>query len=75
MRHIMKTDEIKSQPPVLLTRRQAAALLGCDYGTLATWKYTKRYDLPCIKVGKSAMYKYSDVIEFLERNTTRQIEE
>ena len=71
----MKTDEIKSQPPVLLTRRQAAALLGCDYGTLATWKYTKRYDLPCIKVGKSAMYKYSDVIEFLERNTTRQIEE
>ena len=71
----MKTEEIKNQAPVLLTIRQAAALLGCDYGTLATWKYTKRYDLPCIKVGKSAMYKYTDVIEFLERNTYKKEEE
>ncbi len=53
----------------LLTRKEAAKLLGCNEGTLATWKYNKRYDLPCIKIGKNVRYKYSDIMEFIERNT------
>ena len=69
----MKTEEIKNQAPVLLTRRQAAALLGCDYGTLATWKYTKRYDLPCIKDGILAKlsYNYDIAVTCTPENNTK----
>ena len=53
----------------LLTRKQAAELLHCKESTLATWKSTKRYSLPYIKIGKNIRYKLSDIITFIEKNT------
>lgn len=52
----------------LLTRKQAAELLQCKESTLAIWKSTKRYPLPCVKIGKSVRYKLSDVLAFIEQN-------
>ncbi len=53
----------------LLTRKQAAELLNCKENTLAIWKCTKRYSLPCIKIGKNVRYKLSDLLAFIEKNT------
>ena len=46
-------------------------ILQCKETTLAIWKSTKRYTLPCIKIGKNVRYKLSDVLAFIERNTQR----
>lgn len=53
----------------LLTRNEAAQLLGIKTQTLAKWASVKRYDLPYIKVGKSVRYKRSDIAAYLERHT------
>ncbi len=53
---------------LMLDRREAAAFLSITIGTLATWKYAKRYSLPYIKVGRHVRYRASDLINFLESN-------
>lgn len=53
----------------LLTRQQAADILGCKASTLAIWKCTKRYPLPYVKIGKNVRYKLSDLIKFIQNNT------
>ena len=50
----------------LLTTREVAKLLKIAYSTLLTWRCTKRYPLKYIKVGRRVLYRYSDVIAFLE---------
>jgi predicted DNA-binding transcriptional regulator AlpA len=52
----------------LLTRKQAAEFLQCKESTLAIWKSTKRYPLPCIKIGKNVRYRLSDIVAFIENN-------
>lgn len=52
----------------LLTRRQAAAYLGVTEHTLAVWKCTKRYDLPCVKIGRLVKYRKSDLDAFIQNN-------
>jgi predicted DNA-binding transcriptional regulator AlpA len=52
----------------LLTRKQAAEFLQCKESTLAIWKSTKRYPLPCIKIGKNVRYRRSDILAFIENN-------
>lgn len=52
----------------LLTHKQAAELLGCNVNTLSIWKSTKRYSLPCIKIGKRVRYRLSDILAFIEQN-------
>ena len=52
----------------LLTRKQAAEMLQCKESTLAIWKCTKRYSLPCIKIGKNVRYRLSDILAFIEKN-------
>ena len=51
----------------LLSRKEAAEMLGVKDTTLATWHTTNRYPLPVIKVGKLAKYRISDINRFLER--------
>lgn len=53
----------------LLTRPQAAALLGVSESTLATWASTRRVDIPYIRVGRCARYRMEDIQAFIAANT------
>jgi len=55
----------------LLTRRQAADFLGVKPQTLAVWHSVGRYDLPTVKVGRSARYRIADLETFCEQRTRR----
>lgn len=55
---------------ILMSRKEAAAYLGITSHTLAVWKCAKRYDLPCIKIGRLAKYRKEDLDEFMQRRTT-----
>lgn len=66
----MITKQIK-ELLTLISRQEAADFLGCKPSTLALWKCTKRYSLPCVKVGKSVKYRISDLLNFIEKNTQR----
>ena len=59
----------------LLTRKEAADFLGCKEITLATWKSANRYNLPVVKVGRLAKYRYSDLLQFIERRTVNRLDE
>lgn len=50
----------------LLSREKAAEYLGLQPQTLAVWASTGRYDLPYIRVGRSARYRQSDLDAWLE---------
>lgn len=52
----------------LLSRKEAAAYLGIAEQTLAIWKCTNRYDLPCAKIGRLVRYRKSDLDAFIARN-------
>lgn len=56
-------------PNRLLNRKEAADFLGVKEITLAIWKSTKRHNLPVVKVGRLAKYRYGDLLEFVERQT------
>lgn len=53
----------------LLTRREAASLLGIAEQTLAAWKTRCSYSLPVIKIGRMVRYRRSDLEAFLKQNT------
>jgi excisionase family DNA binding protein len=54
----------------LLTREQAAELLGVKPQTLAVWATTHRYALPFIKIGRNKVrYRLSDLERWLVANT------
>ncbi len=53
----------------LLSRKEAAAYLGVKEVTLAIWKSTQRYNIPTVKVGRLVKYRFSDLLEFVERRT------
>jgi len=65
MNHVATSPQ-RSQ---LLTRAEAAEFLGMRPQTLAVWALTGRYNLPCIKVGRSVRYRLSDLEAFLDRRT------
>lgn len=52
----------------LLSRYEAAHFLGIKPQTLAVWKSNKRYNLPCIKVGRSVRYRKEDLEAFIAAN-------
>ena len=54
----------------LLTRREAAEILGIRPQTLATWACTDRYALPTIRVGRSVRYRAADLEGWLKSRTT-----
>jgi excisionase family DNA binding protein len=52
----------------LLSRKEAAAYLGVTLGTLETWAWDKRYDLPITKIGKKmCKYRLSVLNKFIEK--------
>lgn len=53
----------------LLSRTEAAELLGVKVDTLAAWKSTQRYHIPVVKVGRLVRYRYSDLLDFIDRRT------
>lgn len=59
-------------PNRLLSRKEAAEFLGVTEMTLAIWKSTKRYPIPCVKVGRLAKYRYGDLLEFVESRTVNR---
>lgn len=62
----MEKQNIRSK---LISRKEAADLLGTTEGTLAVWACNKRYNLPMVKVGRLVKYKLSDLEAFIERRT------
>lgn len=59
-------------PNRLLNRKEAADFLGVKEVTLAIWKSTKRHNLPVVKVGRLAKYRYGDLLEFVDRQTVNK---
>ena len=53
----------------LLTRTEAAELLGVTVGTLAVWHCTGRYKIPVVKVGRSCRYRLADLEAWIESRT------
>lgn len=45
----------------LLTRKEAAEYIGVSPETLAVWKCTGRYSLPCVMIGRLPRYRKSDL--------------
>ncbi len=60
-------NEGKGSP--LLSRRDAARYLGVTEETMAVWKCTGRYLLPCVKIGRLAKYLKSDLDAFIAART------
>lgn len=60
------------RPNDLLSRREAAAYLGISAETLAVWQSTRRYNLPCVKVGRLARYRKADLDAFIQSRTTHK---
>jgi excisionase family DNA binding protein len=55
----------------LLTRKEAAAMLGISPDTLAYWKCKKKNHLPIVRVGSLAQYKISDLHRFVKERVER----
>ena len=53
----------------LLSRKEAAAYLGVECGTLEVWACTDRYELPYVKIGRLAKYRLSDLDDFIASRT------
>jgi excisionase family DNA binding protein len=53
----------------LLTRNEAALILGIQPQTLTVWHSTGRYALPVVKVGRSVRYRRSDLEKWLAERT------
>jgi len=56
---------------VLLNTRKAARFLGRRPGTLTVWRSTRAVEIPYVKMGRSVMYRLSDLEAFVERQTVR----
>jgi len=52
----------------LITREEAAEILGLKPQTLAKWACLKRGDLKMVKLGRSVRYRLKDLEEFIEEN-------
>jgi excisionase family DNA binding protein len=61
--------------PKLLTRKEAAEVLGVRPETLAVWHCTGRYKLPVVKVGRSCRYRLADLEAWLAARTVGAVAE
>lgn len=55
--------------PDLVNPKRTAALLGCTEKTLANKRVNGDFDLPFLKIGSRVMYRRSDLINFISRNS------
>lgn len=49
-----------------LSATQAANLIGVSSTTLASWRCTKKEQIPYYKIGKTVFYKAQDVMDWIE---------
>lgn len=61
----MSTATLRDSP--LLDETDAAGLLGVKPSTLTTWRSTRRYSLPYVRVGRLIRYRRADLDAWLER--------
>lgn len=52
----------------LLSTTEVAKMLGIKKPTLALWRL-KKTNLPFVRIGGKTMYRESDIIAFLKKNT------
>ena len=57
-----------SDPNRLLSRKEAADMLGMQPSTLAAWATLRKGDLPFLKIGARAKYRLADVQRFIDRS-------
>lgn len=57
---------IQTHTETLLTRAEAAEVLGISPSTLANWACTKKFSLPYFRVGRSVRYRQSDLDTFVQ---------
>ncbi len=50
----------------LMTNEEAAELLQVTPGTLNTWRCTRRYLIPYVKVGRRVRYRLRDLLAWIE---------
>ena len=62
------SQQFNDRESILLTRRQAAELLGLSAQTLAVWSMTGRH-LPVVKIGRVCRYRREDLDRFIEEGT------
>ncbi len=55
-----------SKPELLDTNEASKFLGGISPTTLETWRSTKRYRLPYVKIGGRVFYRVSDLLAFVE---------
>jgi len=58
----------QQHPKRLITRDEAADMLGLKPQTLAKWAHTNRCNLKMIKIGSRVRYRVADLEEFIEEN-------
>lgn len=59
---------------ILVSRKEAATILGIEPNTLAVWACTGRHKLPYVKIGRYVKYRMSDLDAFIENNTVGSIQ-
>ena len=57
----------ENEIPRLYDEKRAAEILGVSPTTLTTWRSTRRYDLPFVKIGNAVRYEERDLLAFIER--------
>lgn len=55
--------------------KQAAKLIGVSSATLATWRCTKKEQIPYYKIGKKVFYKIEHVLSWIETKKVGQTDE
>ena len=71
----MDHSEPIGSPPSLLTRRQAAALLGVSPGTLAIWACRGQHGLPMVRCGGAVRYRPADLEKWISDRTITSTKE
>lgn len=59
---------------ILVSRKEAAAILGIEPNTLAVWACTGRHKLPYVKIGRYVKYRLEDLNAFIDKNTVGDIQ-
>lgn len=65
-----RVDNEQHYDLVLLTTEEVAHITGNTVSTIATWRCTRKVDIPYIKIGKTVRYRLGDVLKFLEYNSS-----
>jgi excisionase family DNA binding protein len=58
------------EPHELLKPKEAATLLRTTVDTLAVWRCTGRHAIPFIKLGRSVLYRRSDLLAWLDARSS-----